>query len=246
MKNKIILKEAQLIDIIERTVNKIKEEKKINETTNKVLSVLREDSKSNKSTLKKTFNFSQLTKGDKIKDKKTKDILTVKFCGSDSATVHNETTGKSFEIDSLSKYEPVKIKNLQENKISETLGKVFRILNENTKHPVNDMLIAYMEACLFTEEDNTIESGKSIDDFSKQFKQKAFKDIVAFYSKAKKEASEELETYSASDLGHNFWLSRNGHGAGFFDDDNDKLQEIAKSFGEVYCYCGDEDGKIYC
>jgi hypothetical protein len=42
MKNKIILKESQLIDVIERTVNKIKEEKKINEATNKVLKFLNE------------------------------------------------------------------------------------------------------------------------------------------------------------------------------------------------------------
>jgi len=50
--------------------------------------------------------------------------------------------------------------------------------------------------------------------------------------------------------GHDFWLSRNGHGAGFFDRDNlpedarERLQEAAQQWGEVYLYVGD-DGKIH-
>jgi hypothetical protein len=46
-----------------------------------------------------------------------------------------------------------------------------------------------------------------------------------------------------------FWLTRNGYGAGFWDGDwkepaESRLTEIAKSFGEVDIYIGD-DGKIY-
>ena len=49
--------------------------------------------------------------------------------------------------------------------------------------------------------------------------------------------------------GHDFWLSRNGHGAGFFDREasrevRDALQSIAEKWGEVALYIGD-DGKIY-
>lgn len=37
--------------------------------------------------------------------------------------------------------------------------------------------------------------------------------------------------------GHDFWLNRNGHGAGFWDGDwpvnGDALSEIAKTFGEI-------------
>lgn len=48
--------------------------------------------------------------------------------------------------------------------------------------------------------------------------------------------------------GHDFWLTRNGHGAGFWDGDwpntGDKLTAIAKQFGEVWAYIGD-DGLIY-
>lgn len=49
--------------------------------------------------------------------------------------------------------------------------------------------------------------------------------------------------------GHDFWLTRCGHGCGFNDGDWKKpgataLYEAAKKFGEVNLYLGD-DGKIY-
>jgi len=48
--------------------------------------------------------------------------------------------------------------------------------------------------------------------------------------------------------GYDFWLSRNGHGAGFFDGDwdevGDKLQAIAAAYGEFNLYVGD-DNQIY-
>lgn len=47
---------------------------------------------------------------------------------------------------------------------------------------------------------------------------------------------------------HDFWLTRNGHGSGFWDGDwpntGDKLTAIAKQCGEVWAYIGD-DGLIY-
>lgn len=53
----------------------------------------------------------------------------------------------------------------------------------------------------------------------------------------------------AAMAGHDFWLTRCGHGAGFWDGDwpephADALTEAAKSFGNVELYVGD-DGKIY-
>lgn len=49
--------------------------------------------------------------------------------------------------------------------------------------------------------------------------------------------------------GHDFWLTRNGHGAGFWDGDweeaaGERLTEASKAFGEVYLYVGD-NGTIY-
>lgn len=51
-------------------------------------------------------------------------------------------------------------------------------------------------------------------------------------------------------VGHDFWLTRNGHGAGFWDGDYEEnlgrfLTEQSKPYGEVNLYVGD-DGDIYC
>lgn len=61
--------------------------------------------------------------------------------------------------------------------------------------------------------------------------------------------SGEYTTYEQA--GHDFWLTREGHGAGFWDGDwddennsGDKLDEAAKGYNEFSLYVGD-DGKIY-
>ena len=49
--------------------------------------------------------------------------------------------------------------------------------------------------------------------------------------------------------GHDFWLTRNGHGAGFWDkgygEVGDRLTKACKAFPEVDLYVGD-DGFIHC
>ena len=48
-------------------------------------------------------------------------------------------------------------------------------------------------------------------------------------------------------LGHDFWLTRNGHGAGFWDrglgELGDRLTGLAKPYGTVDLYITD-DGKV--
>lgn len=54
--------------------------------------------------------------------------------------------------------------------------------------------------------------------------------------------------YDYSDAGHDFWLTRNGHGAGFWDrglgELGDLLTKAAETFKQCDPYIGD-DGKIY-
>jgi len=53
---------------------------------------------------------------------------------------------------------------------------------------------------------------------------------------------------SADYNGHDFWLTRNGHGAGFWDrglgEVGERLSLAARAFGESNLYIGD-DGRIY-
>lgn len=47
--------------------------------------------------------------------------------------------------------------------------------------------------------------------------------------------------------GHDFWLTRNGHGVGFWDrgyENGDELTKAAKTFGSCDLYPGD-DGNLY-
>lgn len=54
--------------------------------------------------------------------------------------------------------------------------------------------------------------------------------------------------YTASRAGHDFWLNRNGHGAGFWDrglgELGDLLDAAARAVGSVEAYLGG-DGKVY-
>jgi len=61
--------------------------------------------------------------------------------------------------------------------------------------------------------------------------------------------ADPFSVHSERRVGHEFWLTHNGHGAGFWDGDyekelGDQLTKIANSFGEQWWYVGD-DGQVY-
>lgn len=118
---------------------------------------------------------------------------------------------------------------------------------ENIKAFIN----AYMVCALWSSNDeSTPEGGEPLDkncnikDIAKSAYAKMVKDCAAFL----KANESDLTGLEASQCGHDFWLSRNGHGAGFFDRDlgekGDRLQEAARKFGECNLYVGD-DKKIH-
>lgn len=86
----------------------------------------------------------------------------------------------------------------------------------------------------------------SLDDISAETWGQMSEDVLQFIK-----ANEALLTASGQSdeqIGHDFWLTRNGHGAGFWDrglgDVGDKLTAACKDFGGVDPYVGD-DGQIY-
>lgn len=59
--------------------------------------------------------------------------------------------------------------------------------------------------------------------------------------------------YDEASAGHDFWLTRNGHGAGFWDrfesntaegEAADRISDACRGTSEMDCYLGD-DGKVY-
>lgn len=76
-------------------------------------------------------------------------------------------------------------------------------------------------------------------------------DLSGFVACVVESASEralEIIMNDASQAGHDFVLTRNGHGTGFWDRDygdaGDELTKWAKTFGEMNAYVGD-DGKVH-
>lgn len=61
---------------------------------------------------------------------------------------------------------------------------------------------------------------------------------------------QELSGRGSRSAGTDFWLSRNGHGAGFFDRGNDpvfdRLQDAAESYGQRDVYLADDDSGELC
>ena len=62
-----------------------------------------------------------------------------------------------------------------------------------------------------------------IDDFSQEATLQALEDCKSFQKENKKDLIDEAQA------GHNFWLTRNHHGAGFWSGDYEKGKRLTKS-----------------
>lgn len=96
------------------------------------------------------------------------------------------------------------------------------------------------------DEGEPLDAVYSVDDISAQTYGQMSQDVLDFIK-----ANEALliaSGQSDEQIGHDFWLTRNGHGAGFWDrglgEVGDKLTAACESFGGVDLYVGD-DGQIY-
>jgi hypothetical protein len=105
---------------------------------------------------------------------------------------------------------------------------------------------AYIEAALWSstdDDDKPLDDNYTMADIHPDTLFKMVADCTDF------QAANDLSEGTDKQAGHDFWLTRNGHGAGFWDGDwsetGDKLTEACKAWPEVYLYVGD-DGRIYC
>lgn len=116
---------------------------------------------------------------------------------------------------------------------------------------LDSMTIDYLVTALWSscdENDDPMDDNYSIEDLSPEALENAQRDCAEFLKKAEKRIKGFDPGEIDSHFGHDFWLTRNHHGAGFWDGDypefGDELTEISHEFGEVDLYVGD-DGKIY-
>jgi hypothetical protein len=110
------------------------------------------------------------------------------------------------------------------------------------------MFNQYVETALWSsigDNEQPLDRDYSADDLSDEAKVKACNDLESFVTKA----GTLLDGLDPTDVAHDFWLTRNGHGCGFWDGDYDdsigeQLTMLSKQFGETDLYVGD-DGKLY-
>lgn len=102
---------------------------------------------------------------------------------------------------------------------------------------------AYIDCALWSSLDNTTESGGyPLDDNYSEYDLtvKALRSMIADCQAFQAENKEDLSSLDDSQCGHDFWLSRNGHGAGFWDRGNgllgDRLHQATKPYGSVDLY----------
>lgn len=114
---------------------------------------------------------------------------------------------------------------------------------------------AYIEALLFTEEETlgvTEADNPTEGMFSNGALQSIYVECADFFfgEYAEMEATiEEFPHYGFSQAGHDFWLTRNGHGAGFWDrgigKHGEELTKASKAYSEVNVYM-DEETNLIC
>jgi len=121
---------------------------------------------------------------------------------------------------------------------------------------------AYIVAMLWSTNDESDESGGepldanyNIEDIAPEALASIERDCSAFYD-AHVDTWTDQHKYGSSDgsteselAGHDFWLTRAGHGAGFWDGDwsepaATKLTDACKAYSDQSPYVGDDD-KIY-
>jgi hypothetical protein len=124
------------------------------------------------------------------------------------------------------------------------------------KPGLKPMLEAYIECALWASthfEDENDANGTPMDQVDAELSDKARtqmeSDCANFMDCCAEMIGDEWHAgQTFEQIGHDFWLTRNGHGAGFWDrglgELGDKLSDAAKTFGSCDLYVGD-DGMIY-
>lgn len=115
------------------------------------------------------------------------------------------------------------------------------------KEIINHYLVTALWSSTDDDTDEPFDANYNISDFDKESVREVEKDLEKFI----KEAGRLLDKVDdKSQIGHDFWLTRNHHGAGFWDrpevygeEEAKKLTEIATKFPEKYLFA--EGGKVH-
>lgn len=122
----------------------------------------------------------------------------------------------------------------------------------NLARDVDPFTASYIECAFWSSTDdfgNPLDNHYNWTHLADETLAKMITDCAKFQQQNSKDLCVSISS-NAREGGHAFWLSRNGHGSGFFDSEHfsddvrDRLQEASRKFGSCDLYVGD-DGKIY-
>ena len=116
----------------------------------------------------------------------------------------------------------------------------------------NIFLQSYITTALWSsldDQDQPLDDKYSIDDIDAESLKKLESMCEEFQAKNKDDISLALDVTDLGHIAHDFWLTQNRHGAGFWDGDyakdlGERLTTASHKIGEVDLYVGD-DGKLY-
>jgi len=137
---------------------------------------------------------------------------------------------------------------------SDTFAVLERMRGSDSR--LDDFTIAYIECAFWSSMTNTDDQGgepldevHDASDLAPETLETMLRDCDRFLATDAVKAAVKSPAWKPSRAGHDFWLTRGGHGAGFWDGDWPEphataLTEASKAFGECELYIGD-DGRIY-
>lgn len=100
------------------------------------------------------------------------------------------------------------------------------------QHNIDSILQDYLTCALWSSgdidnENEPLDSRYSISDFTETFKIKSKNEIIEFV----KIAGSMLDDWNDEQIGHDLWLTRNGHGTGFWDRKKPYKNELSNLVG---------------
>lgn len=111
------------------------------------------------------------------------------------------------------------------------------------------VLNGYEECAEFTDSDMLADEAEQLGDYfigwSPELLEEFRQDVTDFVSSNEDDVRAAAEIYGPEHVGHDFWLTRNRHGAGFWDGDlpdalGKRLTDAAHAYGECGLYLGDD------
>jgi hypothetical protein len=142
------------------------------------------------------------------------------------------------------------LRKMIREEIARAKGKNGRKLVESRgKFDFKTAMNGYYQALLFAPSDSDLEDydDYSISDISSSSKKTAMQEMKMFIKMVGSDlVSEYVSEYGSEQFGMDFWFTRNGHGTGFFER-NDEIDAIYeknwRKFSTVYTYI--EDGEVH-